>query len=135
MAKRGARRGDKSPDARDTAVGPRIRAGRQKLGLSQTDLASRLAITFQQVQKYESGINRVSMGRLCHIANILGVSATFLLTGKEEKRGQRGDNEGAALLTAPGALRLIKAFNRMKKGKVRQAFVTLVESAVPKGRP
>jgi hypothetical protein len=74
------------------------------------------------------------MGRLCQIANVLGVSATFLLTGKEEKRGQRGYDEGAALLNSPGALRLIKAFNRMEKGKVRQAFVTLVERAAPESR-
>jgi transcriptional regulator with XRE-family HTH domain len=137
MAKPAAQHTQKprSPDAGDAAVGPRIRAGRQKLGLSQTDLASRLGITFQQVQKYENGRNPISMGRVCHIANVFGVSTTFLLTGTEEKRGQRGDDEGAALLNTPGALRLIKAFNRMKKGKVRQAFVTLVETAVPKGRP
>jgi transcriptional regulator with XRE-family HTH domain len=134
MAKRGARRGGKNPDAGDAAVGPRIRAGRRRLGLSQTDLASRLGIAFQQVQKYEIGRNRISMGRLCHIANILGVSATFLLTGTEEKRGQRGNDESATLLNSPGALRLIKAFNRMEKGKVRQAFVTLVEAAAPKSR-
>jgi transcriptional regulator with XRE-family HTH domain len=134
MAKRCARRGDKNPDAGDVAVGPRIRAGRRKLGLSQTELASRLGIAFQQVQKYEIGRNRISMGRLCRIADVLGVSATFLLTGKEEKRGQRGDDEAAALLDSPGALRLVKAFNRMKNGKVRQAFVTLVESAASKSR-
>jgi transcriptional regulator with XRE-family HTH domain len=134
MAKRGARRGNKNPDAGDAPIGPRIRAGRRRLGLSQTDLASGLGITFQQVQKYETGRNRVSMGRLYHIANVLGVSVTFLLTGTEEKRGQRGDDEAATLLNSPGALRLIKAFNRMENGKVRQAFVTLAEGVVPKSR-
>ena len=132
MAKRAAQRTPtrpRSPDAGDAAVGPRIRASRHKLGMSQPDLANKLGITFQQVQKYENGKNRVSMGRLSHIADILDVSVTYLLTGSEEKRGSRGDNEGATLLMTAGALRLIKAFDRMKNHKARQALVELAESA------
>jgi transcriptional regulator with XRE-family HTH domain len=121
-------------DAGDAAVGPRIRALRNSLGLSQVDLAKRLGVSFQQVQKYENSRNRVSVGRLDHIANVLGVSVTFLLTGTEEMRGQRGDDEAATLINIPGALRLIKVFNRMENPKVRQAFVTLVESAASKSR-
>lgn len=132
MAKRAAQRTQtrpRSPDAGDAAVGPRIRAGRHKLNMTQTDLADKLGITFQQIQKYENGKNRVSMGRLSHIADILGVSVTYLLTGSEEKRGSRGDDEGATLLKTAGALRLIKAFDRMKNRNAKQALVKLAESA------
>jgi transcriptional regulator with XRE-family HTH domain len=128
MAKRVTRRGQKTPDAADAAVGVRIRGRREKLGLSQTGLGNRIGVTFQQIQKYESNKNRVSMGRLLRIAPVLGVSVTYLLTGSEEKRGQRGDDEGAVLLRAPGALRLIKAFDRMKNGEARAALITLSES-------
>ena len=126
---RGARQAQRKADAGDAAVGPRIRAGREKLGLSQTELATKIGVTYPQVQKYESGKHRVSMGRLDRIAQVLGVSVTFLLTGSEEKRGSRGDDEGATLLKTAGALRLIKAFDRMKNRNAKQALVKLAESA------
>ena len=134
MAKRAqqSRNKTRSPDAGDVAVGPRIRAARHKLDMSQTDLADRLGITFQQIQKYENSKNRVSIGRLSHIADILGLSITFLLTGKEEKRGERGVDEGNDLLKTTGALRLIKAFDRMKNRDARVALVDLAESVVSK---
>ena len=72
--------------------------------MSQGNLADRLGITFQQIQKYEKATNRITMGRLAKIADVLGVSVTFLLTGSEEKRGERGVNEGASLLKTAGAL-------------------------------
>jgi transcriptional regulator with XRE-family HTH domain len=130
----GARQGQKKADAGDAAVGPRIRAGRDKLGLSQTDLANQVGVTFQQIQKYENNTNRVSIGRLARIAKVLGVSTTFLLTGSEEKRGQRGDDEIATLLKTTGALQLMKAFDRIEDRRVRHAFVGLVERAAPKRR-
>jgi transcriptional regulator with XRE-family HTH domain len=134
MAKRAQQSHQKprSPDAGDAAVGPRIRAARRKLDMSQTDVADRLGITFQQLQKYENGKNRVSIGRLSHIADILGLSITFLLTGKEEKRDERGYDEGNDLLKTAGALRLIKAFDRMKNRDARVALVELAESAASK---
>ena len=112
-------------------MGPRIRAARHKLDMSQTDLANRLGITFQQIQKYENNKNRVSIGRLANIADILGVTATFLLIGSEEKRGARGADEGGDLLKTAGALRLIKAFNRMNGAK-RNALLGLAVSLTAK---
>jgi transcriptional regulator with XRE-family HTH domain len=88
----------KSPDSGDAAVGPRIRARRLKSGLSQQEIARRLGITYAQVQKYENGKDRVTVGRLSHISDILGVSITVLLTGallrrmtewKRERFGRR----------------------------------------------
>ena len=127
-SKRVTRRHPRSPDAGDAAVGPRIRQARRKRKMSQRDLAENLGITFQQIQKYENGKNRVSIGRLSHIADMLDVTVTFLLTGKEEKRGDRPDNEGVDLLQTAGALRLIKAFDRMKDRAARVALVELAES-------
>src|SRR5216683_3991071 len=67
----------KAPDARDMDVGRRIRAQRLVCRMSQTELADRLGVTFQQVQKYEKGVNRVGAGRLEQIAEALGVSRRF----------------------------------------------------------
>jgi transcriptional regulator with XRE-family HTH domain len=96
--------------------------------MSQADLADKLGITFQQIQKYEKGTNRVSIGRLANIADILGISVTFLLTGSEEKRGQHRVDEGGELLKTTGALRLIKAYNRIKNSDARAALVALAQS-------
>ena len=127
MAKRTTAQSSRSPDAGDAAVGPRIRAARLKLKMSQGDLGDKVGITFQQIRKYENNESRVSMGRLANIAEILGVTVTFLLTGAQEKRGARAGNEGDALFKKQGALHLLKAYNRMDRG-TRQAMVELCES-------
>ena len=69
----------KSPDRVDVQVGSRIRLLRQGAQMSQTDLAEQLGVTFQQVQKYEKGMNRVGAGRLTKIAAVLGVPVSELL--------------------------------------------------------
>ena len=122
----------RAPDAGDAAVGPRLREARLRLKMSQEELAGKVGITFQQIQKYEKGKNRVSIGRLSKIADNLAVSTTFLLTGKEERRGERGVDEGGDLLKMPGALRLIEAFDRIQNREARQALVHLAESAAKK---
>ena len=78
----------RGPTATDVHVGSQIRARRILLGLSQTDLADGLEITFQQVQKYERGSNRVSASRLYHISRLLDVPITYFfedLDGSGEK--------------------------------------------------
>jgi transcriptional regulator with XRE-family HTH domain len=94
--------------------------------MPQSDLADQCGVTFQQIQKYENSKNRVSVGRLANIGTILGVTVTFLLTGAQERRGARADNEGEDLFRQQGALRLVKAYNRMDRQK-RQALVALCE--------
>src|SRR5215510_9331927 len=69
----------KEPDAVDALVGHNIRIQRHARRMSQTALAERLGVTFQQVQKYEGGVNRVGAGRLTRIAAVLGVPVTALL--------------------------------------------------------
>jgi transcriptional regulator with XRE-family HTH domain len=133
-SKRVTQREQRALDAGDAAIGPRIRTARRRQEMSQTALAKKLGITFQQIQKYEQGTNRVSIGRLANIADILGISVTFLLTGSEKKRGQQGVDEGGELLKTTGALRLIKAYNRIKNSHARAALVALAESVTRKRR-
>jgi transcriptional regulator with XRE-family HTH domain len=126
------KRTKRSGDSGDLAIGPRIRVARRALGLSQTSLAAQLGVSFQQVQKYENSRNRVSIGRLSDIATALGVTTTHLLTGGEERRRERGLDEGGQLFKRPGAFRLIKAFDRIRNRISRVALVELAESIANK---
>jgi transcriptional regulator with XRE-family HTH domain len=117
----------KAPDARDMDVGRRIRAQRLVRGLSQTDLGRSLGITFQQVQKYEKGANRVGAGRLTRIAEVLGVHVAFFFG---DHGGGKGDDASEALgfLETAGAVRLVKAYAQIDDTDVRRALVDLAES-------
>ena len=122
----------KSPDAIDMQVGQRIRVLRQEVRMSQTQLAEHLGVTFQQVQKYEKGVNRVGAGRLTKVADVLGVPVTRLLGQDEDKdvtrSGPNGSRSPLGLLTVPGALRLLRAYAQLKDGNQRRAIVSLVET-------
>src|SRR2546425_6876644 len=103
----------KSPDHVDVEVGHRIKVQRNVLGLSQTALADKLGVTFQQVQKYEKGVNRVGVGRLTKIAHVLQVPVTTLLDADDRLGGKgKGREEWSPikLLTHPGALQLLRAY-------------------------
>ena len=80
----------KRPDPVDVEVGHRIRIERLARGLSQTALANQLGVTFQQVQKYEKGVNRVGAGRLTKIAEVLGVPVGHVL----QRQGNAGRRAG-----------------------------------------
>ena len=66
---------------KDTAIGERIRTQRMAIGMSQEELASRLGLSFQQIQKFEKGVNRISAVRLSEIANALQANAVTILDG------------------------------------------------------
>ena len=78
-------RDPRQPDNIDVEVGRRVRVERMARGLSQTELASRIGVTFQQVQKYESGVNRISIGRLTRIGRLFAVDVTYLLGATQRK--------------------------------------------------
>jgi transcriptional regulator with XRE-family HTH domain len=80
----------KSPNFIDVAVGRNVRVWRMAKGLSQTQLASRLGVTFQQIQKYEVGADRIGTGRLVKVAAILGIPIAALFDGTES--GHQGLN-------------------------------------------
>ena len=75
----------RQPDSTDVGLGRLVRVHRMSRGMSQTELGGHIGVTFQQVQKYESGSNRISMGRLARIARVLGVSVPYLLAGRASR--------------------------------------------------
>jgi transcriptional regulator with XRE-family HTH domain len=121
----------KRPDPVDVEVGHRIRIERLARGLSQTALANQLGVTFQQVQKYEKGVNRVGAGRLTKIAEALGVAVGTFFTGKEILDTEQGRTAGEVsplkLLTVSGAFRLLRAYADIEDSNLRRSIVELVE--------
>ncbi len=120
----------RSGDPRDVEIGKRMRALRLERGLSQTELGSMLDVTFQQVQKYEKGSNRVAAGRLHRVAEALSVPITFFYAGPGEKvRDTDVDSVdvGLGFLQTAGAVRLVRAYSRLKDPAMRRAVVALVE--------
>jgi transcriptional regulator with XRE-family HTH domain len=146
-------RDPRQPDNIDVEVGRRVRVERIARGLSQTDLAKHIGVTFQQVQKYESGANRISIGRLTRISRLFGVHVTYLLgatgpkpTAKSDPKEHAEQSEAMRMLGRSGALRLLKAFAALpaKPPKLRESIVTIVEGLaaarpvagkVTRGRP
>jgi transcriptional regulator with XRE-family HTH domain len=118
----------KKIDSRDIAIGQRIRARRLTSGLSQVELADSLGISFQQVQKYEKGVNRVGSGRLQRIAEVLEVPVAFFFSeGNEAEAPSAGNPVGLEFLTTARSVRLIKAYSRIKDTKLQEKLVDLVE--------
>jgi transcriptional regulator with XRE-family HTH domain len=112
------------PNSIDVVVGGNVRIWRMAKGLSQHQLASRLGITFQQVQKYEVGANRIGTGRLVKISAILGVPVAALFQGTD-----RGDPTAAllSLISDSRSFRLAHAFTAIKNSTLRLALVGLAE--------
>jgi transcriptional regulator with XRE-family HTH domain len=101
----------KAPDAVDALVGRNIRIRRFAAGMSQTELADRLGVSFQQVQKYEKGINRISGGRLVRAAKIFRVPVTALFEAAQ-------DRSPSALIAERTAYRLAVAFARLRNRRI-----------------
>ena len=124
-------------DPIDKHVGGRVRMRRLMLDMSQTDVADALGLTFQQVQKYEKGSNRISASRLQHISQILQVSVPFFFEGAPAASGVRAAARGTAaapslgyvtdFLATSDGLSLVKAFMCIEDPKLRRAIVRLVE--------
>ena len=130
------KRPPRSPSALDVAVARNVRFWRMAKGMSQARLASRLDVTFQQVQKYESGANRIGAGRLVKLAAILGVPVSALLIGTE---GDDPSRSLLALMSDARSFRLARAFAAIENRTVRLSLVNLLERIAatvtqPKGR-
>jgi transcriptional regulator with XRE-family HTH domain len=123
----------KKPDPVDIHVGKSIRIFRMAKRLSQTDVGKALGITFQQVQKYEKGSNRVGSSRLAKLAQILDVPINrFFEDGGKAVQGASGGIV-IDLLSKPYALRMLKALADVPENKTRLALVELTES-IAKGK-
>ena len=124
----------RSPNPIDKHVGGRVRMRRLTLGMSQEQLADALGLTFQQVQKYEKGANRISASRLQHISHTLQVPIAFFFEGSPHEPSSRSSMDAAPspnyvndfLATADG-LALTRAFMRIRDAKLRRCIVHLVE--------
>ncbi len=126
----------KKPNPVDIHVGSRIRLRRNMLGMSQEKLGESLGITFQQIQKYEKGTNRVGASRLQAIAAILNVPVAFFFEDApgREPGASGGLAEGNSttyvvdFLNSPEGLQLNRAFVRIHDSKVRRRVVDLVKA-------
>jgi transcriptional regulator with XRE-family HTH domain len=113
-------------DANDAAVGANIRVQRLAKKMSQTQLARQIGVTYQQLQKYENGTNRVGAGRLVRIAAALDVPVTALLDGVAANRKAEGPLP-SRLLAQAHPLRLVQAFAAIEDRDVRLALLALTE--------
>jgi transcriptional regulator with XRE-family HTH domain len=115
--------------AEDVEIGRKIRALRLERGLSQSGLAEGIGLTFQQVQKYEKGANRVSAGRLQQIADLLNVPVTFFFGGMGTRaKKSEALPSGIAFLQTKGALRLMRAYAEISSRATKYALVVIAES-------
>nr|WP_282568837.1 helix-turn-helix domain-containing protein [Bosea sp. BK604] len=126
------------PNPIDRHVGSRVRMRRMLVGMSQEKLGGALELTFQQIQKYEKGTNRISASRLQQISNILQVPVAFFFEGAPSSNigasnpvqdGRPATDISAFLATAEG-VQLNQAFSQIRSGMVRRRIVDLVEALV-----
>ncbi len=111
-----------TPHTLDVAIGHRIRERRRRQGLSQQGLAEAVGVTFQQIQKYERGANRVSFSRLSEIAHALDCGLTTLADGLDVTH-QQGVNTLNELLSVEGALELLSAYQGIASRDLRRALL------------
>jgi transcriptional regulator with XRE-family HTH domain len=117
--------GLRKTDSRDRAVAVRVRALRLARGMTQSQLGKLLGVTFQQVQKYETGANRIGAGRLQRIAEAFEVPLAALFDSPPLRR--EGVSDPLEALGTAGAARLVEAYSRIRDAMVRRAFVRLAE--------
>jgi transcriptional regulator with XRE-family HTH domain len=120
----------------DVALGARIRVRRKSLGLSQDDLAVQVDLTFQQIQKYERGANRVSFSRLVEIAHALKCRVQELI-GDLDVEGEVSDRVAAEAvqLKETGALELIRAYSAIRTAGRRRIVVSLAQTLSKEDEP
>ena len=111
------------PHRLDVAMGQRIRERRRALGMSQGDLARALGITFQQVQKYERGANRVSFSRLMQVVDALNCHLTDLTDGLDPERPSREIDQVRRLISEDGAYELLEAYAALRGKPLQRALL------------
>jgi transcriptional regulator with XRE-family HTH domain len=126
----------RSATAVDTHIGQKIRTRRNLLGLSQTELADAAGITFQQVQKYEKGTNRVGASRLQQFSEALGVPPSYFFEGAptvEKKQpapqeGELSENDIVSFLGTREGAALVRAFMAIEQKPIRQTTIVFLET-------
>ncbi|MBX4859274.1 helix-turn-helix transcriptional regulator [Rhizobium sophorae] len=125
----------KSPNSIDVYVGNRVRVRRKTLGMTQNGLAELLGITFQQIQKYEKGTNRIGASRLQRISEILRVPVGFFFENGGSGPIDTATNELNSFLSSKEGLALNKAFIAIEDPNIRQKLVALAKSLAVAGLP
>ena len=122
---------DGAPDRVDIHVGARIRMRRILLDMNQQALAKKLGLTFQQVQKYENGSNRVSASRLAGIAEALGVAVGYFFLDLDEGEGPRSNEEALwqQRIAQTEALELVRSYYAIPDTRIRGHFLELIKAA------
>ncbi|MGE5269287.1 MAG: helix-turn-helix domain-containing protein [Thiohalocapsa sp.] len=123
-------RGTGVPAPVDVHVGARVRTRRLLIGMNQETLARAIGLTFQQVQKYEGGANRISASRLSQIAEVLGVPISYFFTDLDSGAGEAdaGEQEMRERLQRPEAIELIRAYYGIADARVRGQFLDIVKA-------
>ena len=123
-----------APNPVDVHVGRRVRLRRRELGVSQAWLADRLGLTFQQVQKYERGANRISASKLYQIASVLEVPITYFFEGLDDPAAPKGARYAHAftgvveeLLAEPNGPQLAEAFLSIRRRSIRRGLAELAQ--------
>jgi len=126
----------RSATAVDVHIGQKVRTRRNLLGLSQTELADAAGITFQQVQKYEKGVNRIGASRLQQFSEALGVPPSYFFegaptVGKKQAAPQEGElseNDIVSFLGTREGAALVRAFMAIKQKPIRQTAIVFLET-------
>ena len=111
----------------DALVGQNIKICRLQRKMSQGELGRRIGVTFQQVQKYENGANRIGAGRLTQISRVLGVPLSVLCDGAATV-GDAGLRSAREMISRPRSLRLLQAYDGIEDKRVAAAVLALVEA-------
>ena len=124
----------RKPSSVDVHVGGRVRVRRRLINMTQESLADLIDVTFQQVQKYERGTNRISASKLFGIAEALEVPISYFFEGLDETSGGRSQSEGSeqtiqSFLRTSEGLELARLFPRIARGPLRRRILELVRAA------
>ncbi|MDG1416225.1 MAG: helix-turn-helix transcriptional regulator [Maricaulis sp.] len=122
----------RGPTSIDKHVGARLRLRRSMLDMSQSELGEKLGVTFQQVQKYERGTNRIGASRLFNVARVMDVPVAYFFEGLDEEGTSELKNDDSATLydfiASPDGLALASAFAGIQDQTVRRRVIDLLRS-------
>lgn len=117
----------REPHLVDKHVGNRVRLRRLEMGWTQSKLGDALGLSFQQVQKYEGGTNRIGASCLQNVSDILKVPVAFFFEGLERSSSSKDSNTYPDFLPTSEALSLVKAFMNIRERRIRHRIIALVE--------
>lgn len=127
---------NKVPSGIDRIVGQRLRWRRRELKLTQEQLGEKLGLTFQQVQKYEKGVNRISAGRLFEMAQVLGITTSYFYEGVDDMIDtaslasvQEGDHPPSLPILDNEAIELVSAFQKIGDRSLRRSLLDAIRAA------